>query len=44
MEWNITRWLYLRASYRHLVTEFDEDEFEFDVEQSGPQLELGLRF
>jgi len=44
VEWNITRWLYLRASYRHLVTEFDEDEFEFDVEQSGPQLELGLRF
>lgn len=44
VEWTITRLFYLRGSYRHLDTDFEDGGFKYNLEQSGPQLELGLRF
>ncbi len=44
LEWNIARHLYLRGGYRHLDTDFGDDDFEYNLEQSGPLLEIGLRF
>ena len=44
IEWNVTDSFYLRASYRHLDTDFEDGGFKFDIEQSGPQLEFGMRF
>jgi hypothetical protein len=44
LEWTINRHLYLRGGYRHLDTDFEDDEFKYDMQLSGPQLELGLRF
>jgi hypothetical protein len=44
VELNILRWPYLRLSYRHQETEFENGSFTFDIQKSGPQLELGLRF
>jgi hypothetical protein len=43
-EWNLTQHLYLRASYRHLETDVDDEDFQYDIKQSGPQLEFGLQF
>ena len=44
LEWTINRHLYLRGGYRHLVTDFEDDGFTYDMTQGGPLLELGLRF
>jgi len=44
VEWDVTRHFYLRATYRYLATDYDNDNFVYDVALGGPQLEIGFRF
>jgi hypothetical protein len=44
IEWDVTRHFYLRGTYRHLSTDYDDDGLLYDVALSGPQLEIGFRF
>jgi hypothetical protein len=44
VEWDMSKHFYLRATYRNLNTDFDDDGFVFDVNMGGPQLELGWHF
>jgi len=44
VEWDIGRWFYTRATYRHFQTEFENGPVDFRLKMSGPQLELGFHF
>jgi hypothetical protein len=42
--YQIKEWLWLRAGYRHLKVDYEDDGFVFDVTMSGPILGVGFRF
>ena len=44
LEWDIGRWVYLRATYRHFQSDFEHNSSDFRLRMSGPQLEFGAHF
>ena len=42
--YQIKDWMWVRAGYRHLHVDYEDDGFVFDVDMSGPILGIGFRF
>jgi hypothetical protein len=42
--YRIKDWLWIRAGYQHLMVDYEDDGFIYDVEMTGPILGLGFRF
>jgi hypothetical protein len=42
--YQVNDWLWVRAGYRHLHVDYEDDGFVFDVEMSGPILGVGFHF
>ena len=43
VEWSMALHPYPCATYRQFETDVEDDDFHYDIKQSGPQLEFGLR-
>ena len=44
LNYRLRDWLWLRAGYRHLEVDYEDGDFSYDVEMSGPIVGAGMRF